>query len=302
MTPIFPVPSARDFNHIAAAQITCPVGRLAENVEKHKRYTRRAAEAGARVICFSEASLTGYPVSDGVPHEVRSAMLLLLNCGELIPPFMRMGKDIAPDDGWLDVVALHADGIAQSVAAVWDLFRGTANGAGRVWWGRGRTIRVEVVGGGAAPRPVQLDGELVGDTPFETRILAGAHDELELPLLHPLLEQAEPRLLSDVERLVQTTIDRFDRIDLFCSNAGIAVDGGEDTPDAEWRRCWDVNVMGHVHAARAVQSDSEFLSERHGGNSGSPQNIFRVQGFAILQFHAALSDVLYAGVRADLHT
>jgi predicted amidohydrolase len=55
---------------IAAAQITCPVGRLAENVDKHKRYTRRAAQAGARIICFSEASLTGYPVSDRVPHEL----------------------------------------------------------------------------------------------------------------------------------------------------------------------------------------------------------------------------------------
>ncbi len=109
---------------------------------------------------------------DGKAHEVGAAMLLVLNCGELIPPFVRLGKDIMPDDGWLDVVALHADGIGQSVAAVWDLLRGAANGAGRVWWGRGRTIRVEVVG--TEPRPVQLDGEVVGDTPFETRILPGA--------------------------------------------------------------------------------------------------------------------------------
>jgi len=57
---------------------------------------------------------------------------------------------------------------------------------------------------------------------------------------------------SDVRRLVQTTIDKFGGIDLFCSNAGIAVDGGEATPDADWRRSWDVNVMGHVYAARAV--------------------------------------------------
>lgn len=57
---------------------------------------------------------------------------------------------------------------------------------------------------------------------------------------------------GDVDRLVATTIERFGAIDLFCSNAGIAVDGGEATPDAAWRRCWDVNVMGHVYAARAV--------------------------------------------------
>jgi NAD(P)-dependent dehydrogenase (short-subunit alcohol dehydrogenase family) len=57
---------------------------------------------------------------------------------------------------------------------------------------------------------------------------------------------------NDVERLVKTTLDRFGAIDLFCSNAGIAVDGGETTPDSDWRRCWDVNVMGHVFGARAV--------------------------------------------------
>lgn len=109
---------------------------------------------------------------DGEAHEVGAAMLLVMNCGELIPPFVRLRKDIQPDDGWLDVVALHADGIAQGVASVWDLFRGAANGAGRVWWGRGRTVRVEVISD--PPRPVQLDGELIGDTPFETRILPGA--------------------------------------------------------------------------------------------------------------------------------
>jgi NAD(P)-dependent dehydrogenase (short-subunit alcohol dehydrogenase family) len=42
------------------------------------------------------------------------------------------------------------------------------------------------------------------------------------------------------------------RIDLFCSNAGIAIDGDERTPTSEWERCWGVNVMAHVYAARAV--------------------------------------------------
>lgn len=55
-----------------------------------------------------------------------------------------------------------------------------------------------------------------------------------------------------VIRLVARTLDRHGRIDLFCSNAGIAVDGDEHTPDAEWDRCWQVNVMAHVMAARAV--------------------------------------------------
>jgi NAD(P)-dependent dehydrogenase (short-subunit alcohol dehydrogenase family) len=57
---------------------------------------------------------------------------------------------------------------------------------------------------------------------------------------------------ADVVRIVEDTIARHGRIDLFCSNAGIAVTGDEHTPDDEWRRCWDVNLMAHVYAARAV--------------------------------------------------
>jgi NAD(P)-dependent dehydrogenase (short-subunit alcohol dehydrogenase family) len=57
---------------------------------------------------------------------------------------------------------------------------------------------------------------------------------------------------SDLQRLAADIASRYGAIDLFCSNAGIAVDGGEETPDLEWQRCWDVNVMAHVLAARAV--------------------------------------------------
>ena len=57
---------------------------------------------------------------------------------------------------------------------------------------------------------------------------------------------------ADVQRLVAQAIAQHGAVDLFCSNAGIAVDGDEHTPTVEWARCWDVNVMAHVYAARAV--------------------------------------------------
>jgi NAD(P)-dependent dehydrogenase (short-subunit alcohol dehydrogenase family) len=57
---------------------------------------------------------------------------------------------------------------------------------------------------------------------------------------------------TDIVASVKQTIERHGHIDLFCSNAGIAVNGDEQTPDAEWARCWSVNVMAHVYAARAV--------------------------------------------------
>lgn len=57
---------------------------------------------------------------------------------------------------------------------------------------------------------------------------------------------------ADIARLVDTVTRSHGRIDLFCSNAGIIVEGGEQTPDASWERIMGVNVMAHIYAARAV--------------------------------------------------
>ena len=56
----------------------------------------------------------------------------------------------------------------------------------------------------------------------------------------------------EVRRLVEQTSKQFGQIDIFCSNAGVGVQGGPDAPDADWQRSWDVNVMAHIYAARAV--------------------------------------------------
>lgn len=57
---------------------------------------------------------------------------------------------------------------------------------------------------------------------------------------------------NDVVALVRAAEARCGPIDLFCSNAGIAIGGGADASDDDWQRIWDVNVMAHVYAARAV--------------------------------------------------
>jgi len=62
---------------------------------------------------------------------------------------------------------------------------------------------------------------------------------------------------ADIERLVDDTERRAGPIDLFCSNAGIAVLDADPnniaaTPDAVWQRSWAVNVMAHIYAARVL--------------------------------------------------
>jgi NAD(P)-dependent dehydrogenase (short-subunit alcohol dehydrogenase family) len=57
---------------------------------------------------------------------------------------------------------------------------------------------------------------------------------------------------TDLGRLVEQTTAAFGPIDLFCSNAGISIGGGVEASDASWQHIWQVNVMAHVYAARAV--------------------------------------------------
>jgi len=57
---------------------------------------------------------------------------------------------------------------------------------------------------------------------------------------------------SAVATLIRDVLDRHGRVDLYCSNAGIATGTGLETSAADWSRSWAVNVMAHVYAARAV--------------------------------------------------
>lgn len=62
---------------------------------------------------------------------------------------------------------------------------------------------------------------------------------------------------ADIIALVAETERTAGPIDLFCSNAGILPvnkdwDDAASTPNDEWQRAWEVNVMAHVWAARAL--------------------------------------------------
>lgn len=57
---------------------------------------------------------------------------------------------------------------------------------------------------------------------------------------------------AEIEALVNQAILQQGRIDLFCSNAGIAVDGGPEVADGDWDRIWRINTLAHIFAARAV--------------------------------------------------
>jgi NAD(P)-dependent dehydrogenase (short-subunit alcohol dehydrogenase family) len=68
-----------------------------------------------------------------------------------------------------------------------------------------------------------------------------------------------------VEELVATATHALGRIDVYCANAGIdrTTPDSLQLPDEEWARMLEVNVMGHVRAARALVPS--WLDDGRGG-------------------------------------
>lgn len=68
---------------------------------------------------------------------------------------------------------------------------------------------------------------------------------------------------AQIQALVRATESQLGPIDLFCSNAGAVGSGGVlDAEDAVWDLQWNLHVMAHVYAARAVVPG---MIERGGG-------------------------------------
>ncbi len=57
---------------------------------------------------------------------------------------------------------------------------------------------------------------------------------------------------DEINILIDFTLDKFQTIDIFCSNAGILSLGDEKTSDQEWKKNWDIHLMSHVFICRRL--------------------------------------------------
>jgi NAD(P)-dependent dehydrogenase (short-subunit alcohol dehydrogenase family) len=57
---------------------------------------------------------------------------------------------------------------------------------------------------------------------------------------------------ESIRELVRTAEEKYGRVDVYFSNAGVIARGGLETTDKEWERNWKIHCMAHVWAARAV--------------------------------------------------
>ena len=55
-----------------------------------------------------------------------------------------------------------------------------------------------------------------------------------------------------VHDLIAAAREYLGEIDIYCSNAGIAIGAGPDAPEEAWQQSWEVNLMAHVRASREL--------------------------------------------------
>lgn len=97
---------------------------------------------------------------------------------------------------------------------------------------------------------------------------------------------------AEIRDLVAIAQEKYGRIDLFCSNAGIGgPPGGEEVPNEDWQKIWEVNLMSHVYAARAVLPGMLARGEGYLLNTASAAGLLTQIGAAPYSVtkHAAVS-------------
>ncbi|MCX4678312.1 SDR family oxidoreductase [Streptomyces sp. NBC_01433] len=89
-------------------------------------------------------------------------------------------------------------------------------------------------------------------------------NDLDLGRIGPLAEEiGATAVAGDASRTVDAARDALDgTVDIYCANAGLASPGDVFADEEIWAAAWDVNVMAHVRAAKALLPD---WLERGGG-------------------------------------
>ena len=96
---------------------------------------------------------------------------------------------------------------------------------------------------------------------------------------------------SEVTHLIESAEKEYGQIDLLCNNAGIGVGGGPETPNEDWQRIWNINLMAHVYAARAAIPGMLARGEGYIMNTASAAGLLTQVGSApyAVTKHAAVS-------------
>jgi diacylglycerol kinase family enzyme len=96
--------------------------------------------------------------------------VLLSNVGTLTGP-LRWGPHIKPDDGRIDISVIRGRDVFDYMMAAYDVLPGSSRKAWHIrYLSATKSVTVTV----DPPTMIQGDGDLVGETPLEAKVAAGA--------------------------------------------------------------------------------------------------------------------------------
>jgi 3-oxoacyl-[acyl-carrier protein] reductase len=159
--------------------------------------------------------------------------------------------------------------------------------------GIGRAAAVALAGEGAAVLLVGRDEARLANSAEACRAAGGQAASLMIDVT-----------AADAgDRLVQTCLERFGRLDVLVNNAGTsAVRAVDDLTDEEWQAQWELHVMAPMRAMRAaapVMAEREWgrivnVSSSSGKRPSGTNMAYSVTKAGVLSLSRAFSD-LYAG-------
>lgn len=109
--------------------------------------------------------------ADGESLRTRAAQVLIANCGAIGTSGLRWGPDVRVDDGRADVCVVRAGSVLDFLAVGWSVLRGRHRDQRKLrYFGAERAVAIHA----DRPLPVQADGEVIGQTPVEVRVVRRA--------------------------------------------------------------------------------------------------------------------------------
>ena len=125
---------------------------MAATQSSHKRRWGQLAYVATTLRLLADVECVPFHIeADGVGHDFEAALILVANCGEIIPPLFKLGQNVSPYDGMLDVIMLSANSVGGGVRALWHVVR-EAKGV------YGKTVFAARVSGARNPRRLRRPG------------------------------------------------------------------------------------------------------------------------------------------------
>jgi YegS/Rv2252/BmrU family lipid kinase len=160
-----------DGRHFA---ITAGMGMDAAMIAGASKLAKRWLGVGSYVLSGAGPVLAATPfpvriVADGKLFEREAGLAMIANIGSVMGGRLAFGPGIVPDDGFLDVCVFSPRSVADGLGLALRLLRHDFRDDSRLFFVRAKEVRIEAPEG----VPAQADGELIGGSTLEARVVAG---------------------------------------------------------------------------------------------------------------------------------